>query len=346
MSPQELDVIVRVAGATLLAWAALRRRSAGRLYFIALAVCLCGFLAGNTPDPSLRLSGPLGSLGVIVAGYAAVFMWLYCLAVFEDGFRPRGWVPAVGIAWVVTASADRGLFGEALADRGLSWVLIGLGLAMIGHLGWRLLKDRPGDLIDRRREARVAVVVALAAQLLADFCVDIFLGMDWQPHAFSIAQNGALLLFTGWLLSLDLTRSPAEPAQPKAPPPAASPLTSRLEALMEQERIYLDPDLTFDAFVRAMAAPERTVRRLINRDLGYDHFRTFLNAYRVREAKRLLGDPARAGDKLTAIAFDSGFASLPSFNRVFRDVEGQTPSAFREAALAMAQASEKRPAAF
>ena len=58
-----------------------------------------------------------------------------------------------------------------------------------------------------------------------------------------------------------------------------------------------------------------------------------MNGYRVAEARRILSDPARRRDKLIAVAFASGFASLPSFNRVFRDAQGEAPSAFRAAAL-------------
>lgn len=89
---------------------------------------------------------------------------------------------------------------------------------------------------------------------------------------------------------------------------------------------------------------------MIHRQLGHDHFRHLLNSYRVAEARRILADPARRRDKLIAVAMDSGFASLPSFNRVFRDLEGRTPSAFRTAALADAQppipGSEDSSAAF
>lgn len=98
-------------------------------------------------------------------------------------------------------------------------------------------------------------------------------------------------------------------------------LIERLRTLVEVERAHLDPESTFDVFVRRMGAPERAVRRLINHRLGYDHFRSFLNAYRMVEARRLLADPIRASDKLISIAMDSGFASLASFNRVFRATE-------------------------
>ena len=350
MTPLEVDVIVRVAGATLLILAAIkaawRSDRRGAWIFIALAVCLCGFLAGNTPDAALRLSGPAGQVATLLSGYAAVFLWWYCLTVFDRRFRPRGLVLATGIVWIVIASADRGLFGPALADRGLSWGLVGIGFVMVGHLGWRLARDFRGDLIDVRRRARVIVVVLLAAQLLADLIVDVVLGLDWRPRGFTIAQNLALLAFTGWLLQLDArlhtgtapdaVRRPAPVDPGTSPAPAVIGLAARLQRLIEVERVHLDGDLSLDRFVAMMGASERTVRHLINRELGHDHFRTFLNANRMVEARRLLSDPARRQDKLIAIALDSGFASLPSFNRVFRESEACTPGAFRQAALAAA----------
>lgn len=339
MDVSQLDVITRVAGSTLLlALCALLARDprTWRLaaYFAPMALCLAGFLAGNTPEASLRLGGPLGHMSALVAGYAAVFLWWFCLASFDPTFRPRGWVLAAGLAWLAIASADRGLMGPALESRGLSWGLIALGLGMIGYLFWRLVRDRAGDLIDERRRARILVVALLAGQLGADFLVDLVMGLDWGPQGFMIVQNAALLAFAAWL---GLRLLPV-PELARAPPPVALPaqgeaarLTERLRVLVEVEKAYLEPDLTFADFARRMGAPERTVRQLINNRMGHDHFRAFLNTCRVAEARRLLTDPARAGDKLIAIALDSGFSSLASFNRAFQTVEGRPPSAFRAA---------------
>lgn len=350
MDLSQLDVITRVAGATLLlALAALLARDprTQRLaaYFAPMALCLAGFLAGNTPEPSLRLGGPLGHAGALVAGYATVFLWWFCLASFDPIFRPHGGVLAAGLAWLALASADRGLLGPSLESRGLSWALIALGLGMIGYLFWRLVRDWAGDLVDERRRARILVVVLLASQLGADFLVDLVMGLDWGPQSFTIVQNTALLAFAAWLA---LRLLPVTASASAAPAPAGLPtqgdearLTERLRVLIKVEKVHLEPDLTFADFVRRMGAPERTVRQLINHRLGHDHFRAFLNACRVAEARRLLTDPTRAGDKLIAIALDSGFASLASFNRAFQAVEGQSPSAFR-----VAPGLEERPAVF
>lgn len=352
MTPGEIDVIVRVAGATLLltvsAFLWVRGDARGGKFFLPLAICLCGFLAGNTPEPALRLGGLAGDVARVVSGFAAVFLWWFCLSVFDRTFRPRGLVLATGILWLAIAAVDRGLLGEALAGKGLSWSLITIGLGMVTHLAWRLIRDRPGDLIDERRRARLLVVLLLAGQLLADLLIDVVMGLDWQPRSFSILQNAALLAFTGWLLHLQLR--PSEPRSPirvwsgvaAAPVPIAlSPeetrLRDRLRVLIEVEQVHLDPDLTFDRFVALMGASDRTVRRLINQQLGHDHFRTFLNSHRLTEARRRLADPGHRHDKLITIAMDSGFASLASFNRVFRHTEACSPGAYREAARSGAE---------
>ncbi len=82
-----------------------------------------------------------------------------------------------------------------------------------------------------------------------------------------------------------------------------------------------------------MGAPEPEVRRLVNQHLGWRHFRNFLNHYRLQDAKTALADPAQADRKILGIAFDAGFASLPSFNRSFREAEGMAPSEYRTRAL-------------
>jgi AraC-like DNA-binding protein len=351
MDAQQLDSIIRVSAVTLLLLLAalLIRDERGRRIaasFVPLAVCLSGFLIGNTPDPSLRLHGFAGAAAHLLSGYAAVFTWWFCLASFDQDFKPRGAVLAVGVAWFLIASADRGLLGPEIADKGLSWLLIAIGFGMVVHLAWRLVRDRDGDLAEGRRKARVTVAALLAGQLFISLSKDVIFGLDWRPRDFTMAQNAAILAFILWLLVL-LLRASTAPLTFKDSVAveilavngdratrdidAKAGLAERLRELVEVERVHLDPEMTFDAFVRKMGAPERTVRYLINHRLRFDHFRSFLNTHRLAEARRLLADPSRRADKLISIALDSGFASLASFNRAFRAFEGCSPSEYRNA---------------
>lgn len=263
--------------------------------------------------------------------------------VFRQAVPLERGVLGVGLLWALIAALDRGLLGDVFADKGLSRLLVPLGFAIVGHLVWRLLAERQGDLIPQRHDARVMVAVLLGGMLFMDLMADTLFGFAWRPLVFSLTQNAMLLAFGLWLVNQLLSVRPGVltfNAEADTPSATATPLRTglrsdderyrRLLTLMEKDRVFLDPDLTFAAFVARTGLTERAVRTLINQELGYDHFRTFLNHYRVAEARRLLRerDPA---DKLVTLALDSGFASLASFNRAFRAIEGRSPSDYRAA---------------
>ena len=345
----QIDAAIRAGAAgtiLLLAWLLLgQRRQIGlpAALFAPLALCLAGFVIGNTPITSLVPAGLVGDIAHTVSGFAVVFLWWFCLSCFDSQFRLRGGVLGVGLVWAAIAALDRGLLGEAFADKGLSLLLVPLGFAIVGHLVWRLLAERQGDLIQQRHDARIMVAFLLGGMLFIDLAADALFGFAWRPLTFAITQNTMVLAFDLWLasklltvraelLSFGIAEEERISFETSSQPDLRhnSELHRRLSVLMETEQVFLDPELTFAVFVERMGAPERAVRILINHELGYDHFRTFLNHYRVEEARRLLGDQDRAG-KLITIALDSGFASLASFNRTFRAVEHRTPSEYRAA---------------
>ena len=360
-----IDVIVRVAAATLWLLLALRLLLAAprtRLvrWFAPLALGMVGFLAGNTAHADATFSGLAADVAGLLSGSAALFLWLFCLVYFDDAFRVARLQVAVTALWLPLMLLDRGWLGDAFAGIGLSWGLVALGLGICLHLVVQLLRDREGDLVESRRRGRLWVVTALLGLLLVDLLVDLAFGLGWKPWGFTLMQNAVLLTLGGHLafrwLAVDLERvthaTPRRGSLDVAPEPAASPavgpdgprgdevLLQRLSVLMEVERIHRDPALTFAGFAARMGAPEPDVRRLINQHLGWRHFRPFLNHYRLQEAKAALADPAQAQRKILAVAFDAGFASLPSFNRSFREAEGLSPGEYRARALAAGGAPE------
>lgn len=348
----QLDLALRIGSASIFVLLASlllsNRRCVGlpALLFAPLAVCVAGFVLGNTPLASLRPAGLIGNLANAVSGFTVIFLWWFALSCFDSRFRLQGGVVMAGLAWAGIAAADRGLFSDRFANVGLSKGLVLMGFGIVGHLVWRLLNERQGDFIEHRHNARVLVAVLLGGMLFIDLAADALFGFDWRPLSFSLAQNAMILGFGLWLANRILTvradvltfgvaatvRVPTKPA-PCPNNRRNEALYHRLSVLIEAERVHLDPALTFARFVDRMSAPERAVRTLINQQLGFDHFRAFLNHHRVAEARRLLEDRDR-DDKLIAIALDSGFASLASFNRAFRAIEGCSPSAYRFAALA------------
>lgn len=366
-----LDIAIRAAGASvLLLTAAVLLLSAPRSpvarWFLPLALGLAGFLGVNTAFDAAELPGPLWALASFASRMAAVFLWVFCLVLFDGSLRHRGVALAAGAVWLLLVVLDKGYLMPAPTRIDLSAIQIALGAALVVHAGWRVLRELPDDLIERRRRARPVFALGLLALLSMDFVVDLLQGYGWRPPSFLLLQNATfLLLATGlaaWLLRADAgllaTRDSGQvsghsaatadaagvPAPDAAPEPSDAPagdspravardpelaLLARLQAFMRDERPHLDPELDFSRFASRLGVAEPLLRRVINHRLGHGHFRSFLNGYRVEEAKRRLRDPASAGDKIVAVALDSGFSSLASFNRAFRQVAGCAPSEYR-----------------
>lgn len=59
-------------------------------------------------------------------------------------------------------------------------------------------------------------------------------------------------------------------------------------------------------------------------------FLNYLNSYRVKQAEKLLKSTEKP---ILDIALESGFNSLPTFNRIFKKVKGCSPSYYRKAVM-------------
>ncbi len=99
---------------------------------------------------------------------------------------------------------------------------------------------------------------------------------------------------------------------------------------MENEKPYLDVDLTIHDISVVLDIPRHYLTQVINGLLG-KNFYTFINEYRIEEVKKLLVNGDYSNYTLTAIAFEAGFNSKSSFNSVFKNSTGMTPSQYKEA---------------
>lgn len=103
--------------------------------------------------------------------------------------------------------------------------------------------------------------------------------------------------------------------------------TVRLIAFMEQNKPYLDEDLTLQKLAAQVHMPEKELSILINQQIG-KHFFDFINEYRIREAKILLKDQPNL--TVLEILYQIGFNSKSSFYTAFKKETGVTPSYYRK----------------
>lgn len=104
----------------------------------------------------------------------------------------------------------------------------------------------------------------------------------------------------------------------------------KLNQLMQDQKLYLDPLLKLDSVSARSSIPEKQISYLLNQHMG-KNFNDFVNSYRIEEAKKKLSDPACNKFTISAIAFDCGFNSLATFQRAFKQFTGITPSQYQNA---------------
>ncbi len=85
-------------------------------------------------------------------------------------------------------------------------------------------------------------------------------------------------------------------------------------------------DFTLSDMARALGYHEKYLSSELH-ELTNMNFRTFLSTYRTDHAKKLL---TTTHDSISEIALDSGFSSINTFNRVFKETVGMTPSEYRK----------------
>lgn len=100
---------------------------------------------------------------------------------------------------------------------------------------------------------------------------------------------------------------------------------TRLEQLMNSERLYLNPDLTLSDVAARLELSRHKLSALLSQGLGKS-FYDFVNEYRVEEAKALMDSEMIKTFSLSGIARESGFNNYVSFYRVFKRFTRQSPS--------------------
>lgn len=115
----------------------------------------------------------------------------------------------------------------------------------------------------------------------------------------------------------------APPATETAPGPDWVELGARWQAKTQAEGWWREPDLSLADLAKRLGTNTAYLSQAVNDGLGMN-FNEMINRMRATEAARLIDSDARA--TLVQIAFDAGFSSKATFNRVFRAVYGTSPS--------------------
>jgi AraC-like DNA-binding protein len=108
-------------------------------------------------------------------------------------------------------------------------------------------------------------------------------------------------------------------------------LKQKLISFVEENKPYLDRDLGIQELSQMTTIPRHYITQVLNETYKRNFF-TFINEYRVKVVIERLSDPKYNNYTILAIAFDAGFNSKTTFNSIFKNQTGYTPSEFRQKA--------------
>lgn len=103
-------------------------------------------------------------------------------------------------------------------------------------------------------------------------------------------------------------------------------LAESIENLLNLDKVYHESTYSRSDMAKELGVPEAMISKIASLYFKKT-FPQMLNEKRIEDAKRLL---IETDAEIKIVAQEVGFNSLPSFNRVFKDLIGQSPSEYRK----------------
>ncbi len=265
----------------------------------------------------------------ITASIIPVMAWLAFQYEAMERTRRQQCIPHLSLLLLVVGCIA---FAPGLIDGLLFVVFLAYGIAILiavrstdGTLPAAQMSAGP---IPARIWQTIAIVLICMALIDATISLMLAIGHSWLHQWILSAASSCLLLIIGLLGTapeISGRHSPIAQTDAVSTDPETlkedSEITSKLENILHQDKLYLDADLTLIKLARKLGIPGKQISASVNRHTKSNVSR-FINQFRIEHACSLL----ESGETITNAMFKSGFNTKSNFNREFRRVTGKTPS--------------------
>lgn len=286
--PQVLDWIMVVDG-----WSALTYSA-----FIAEVVMpgwltVRRFLLHSLPFAAFTIAYALRPTDEVLYAYA-IFLWFYAWAVVIVG-----WIKMRQCLIYVRKNYSN------IDAIDVSWLRPVFLFNIVGQLSWLGISFY----------ADVAADILYYIVIIALWCMMLYYSWNFRPVTMEPEPAVGLV---DEAFGEHAAASPAHPTLPQGV----------LERLMDEEELYLRPDLTLTDLAQALGTNRTYVSNYLSQML-HQTFYDYINQLRIeRMSKPLLREHPEY--KLEYVATRSGFASMSTFRRAFVRFTGQTPGQFSQ----------------
>jgi AraC-like DNA-binding protein len=162
---------------------------------------------------------------------------------------------------------------------------------------------------------------------------------DQQP---SSKSRGGLFVYLACLLVLILgggavgfyvyrkrSGKGGSPRKPLIDPETADEVVKKIAYLFDVEKIYSNEGISIGSLSEELSIPPHQLSWVLNEKMDTT-FSNLVNSYRVEEVKKRLTAQRETEKTILEIAYEAGFATKTSFNRVFKKYTQMTPSQYRK----------------
>ena len=220
-------------------------------------------------------------------------------------------------------------FATYLVDTVLALITFGYAVALFttGLSGNESLSWAPLRHLRALKMGLWASVVTLVLSGVTDSIVAVDFFITGGAHTNSIAAGASLagiaLLALGFAYFL---RSDRRKRSTDSSPEDQA-LVERLSTELNRNQLFRDPDLSLGRLGKRLGVPARQISQAVNRCTGLN-VSQFVNNRRIEKVCNAL---ATTEISVTSAMLEAGFFTKSNFNREFRRVTGQSPSAWRTA---------------
>ena len=106
-------------------------------------------------------------------------------------------------------------------------------------------------------------------------------------------------------------------------------LIASVFSYLKDKKPYLNPDFSLQMMAEDLSVSRQKLSQAINTG-QQKNFYQIINEFRIEEVKQMLTNPSYKHYSVLGIAFECGFNSKSSFNRIFKEETGFTPSTYKK----------------
>lgn len=196
-----------------------------------------------------------------------------------------------------------------------NWLLT---LQILAFLVWAL-KTLAGFIL------YAPLVVNDVANLVLVVVVYLIATMQWRNPQFFTVSNLAEARLE---VISEEAKETQKSVQGELDPDIRAGLFESISNRVESDELYLDGNLSLSQLAKLTGVNKHHLSEVLNKHAG-KNFYEFINEYRIEFVRRrLAADTERT---ILDIAFEAGFSSKSTFNAVFKQFTGETPSQYRKA---------------